>query len=165
LLKKYQAKGLTLIAVPVNQFGGQAPHSSNCERLMLYHKMGTKDFPVLDKVEANGAKAVSFYKFLKAHKKETEGPPAEVAQPPGELGWNYEKFLVDENGQVLGRYASKFDVKDLDSKIQSLLEKSGSTAGSEPQGESKSAASSVLVMRGWALSLAVAALLVLVLTA
>lgn len=88
---------------------------------MIYHKMGMSNFPVLDKVKANGGKTASFYKFLKAHKNHAEGPVGKHSASPGDLSWNYEKFLVDENGQVLGRYTSRFDVKHLESRIQNIL--------------------------------------------
>lgn len=125
MLKKYKAQGLTLIAVPVNQHGAQAPHSSNCERSILYHKMDMQEseFPVLDKVESNGPKAVGFYKFLKAQQPEAEGGVLSLLPKPapGELSWNYEKFLVDGKGQVLGRFTHQVDVKDLEAQIKEIL--------------------------------------------
>jgi len=126
LLNKYQAKGLTLIAVPVNQMGAQAPHSSDCERSILYHKMEMSNFPVLDKVQANGPDAVGFYKFLKAQMPNAEGGVLPMiaenhAVGHGELSWNYEKFLVNQKGQVIGRYTHQVDVKDLESKIKEIL--------------------------------------------
>jgi len=126
LLKKYKAKGLTLIAVPVNQHGAQAPHSSECERSILYHKMGMSesDFPVLDKVESNGANAVGFYKFLKQKMPDAEGGVLSLLpkQPWSELSWNYEKFLVNEEGNVVGRYTHQVDVKDLEDTIKQILD-------------------------------------------
>lgn len=125
MLKKYEAKGLTLIAVPSNDFGEQAPHSSDCEREILYYKMGMSNFPVLDKAEIIGEKAVTYYKFLQHKKQEAEGGVLDsinlVGRAPWDISWNYEKFLVNQNGDVIGRYTHKVDVKDLEGQIQTIL--------------------------------------------
>lgn len=134
-MNKYQASGFTMIAVPVNQFGFQAPHSSKCERAMFYRNVGMNTFPVLDKVKANGPQAVGFYKYLKAQKPEAESSGKEEKHPPakdGELAWNFEKFLVNEEGQVVARYSPDTDVTSMESKIQELV---GSDAASDSQSQ------------------------------
>lgn len=150
MLKQYQADGLQLIAVPCNQFGGQAPHSSSCERAYQYRIMGldgegprwvdsvtnitwsdnTDLYPVLDKVDANGDNEAPFYTFLKA-----QSPISSGVVHPGvnssvianhDVQWNFEKFLVDEEGNVIGRYTPDVDVRDLRHEIEQLLNKPSS---------------------------------------
>jgi len=122
LLNKYGSKGLELIAVPSNQFGEQAPHSSACERAYMYRKMNMQeqDFPILDKVHVNGEKTVPFYRFLKGQHPKAEGgvlPPIALFRgdiPAGDLSWNYEKFFVDENGKVIKRISHAKEVQSPD---------------------------------------------------
>lgn len=80
----------------------------------------------MDKVEVNGKNAVGFYKFLKAQKPDAEGGVMDFIKKnspvaPGEISWNYEKFLVNENGEVVGRYTHQVDVKELEPEIKEKL--------------------------------------------
>jgi len=113
LLKQYQAAGLTLLAFPSNQHGSQAPGTSECERAFGYMKIAVPygAFPIFDKVEVNGPQAAPVYRYLKAHS--TSGK---------EIAWNYEKFLVDGAGRVIGRYSSSTSVLVMEKEIQALLQ-------------------------------------------
>ncbi|GJZ16322.1 probable glutathione peroxidase 5 [Tanacetum coccineum] len=78
LYKKYNTKGLEILAFPCNQFLKQEPASS-------------------EKVRVNGPNAAPIYKFLKASKGTIFG---------SSIKWNFTKFLVDKEGRVIGRYGT-----------------------------------------------------------
>jgi len=96
LHEQYAGQGLTVLGFPCNQFGHQEPGSAEeiagfCER-----QFGVQ-FPMMEKIDVNGANAHPLYRWLEA-------------QAPGLLGskaikWNFTKFLVDRDGQVIRRYA------------------------------------------------------------
>lgn len=108
---------MQLIAVPVNQFGSQAPQSTSCEKKILYKKCGVEDnaFPVLDKVDANGKSAAPFFAWLTS-----QNPPRGGGTGP--LEWNYHKFLIDSEGKLIKRY-KPFDLewKKVGREIERLL--------------------------------------------
>lgn len=108
LWNKYEAQGFTVLAFPCNQFGGQAPGSSDEEREFAYSKFGFQ-FPVFDKIDVKGAATHPLYAFLK--KRQT-----------GEIEWNYTKFLVDRNGIPIRRYKPIADPKNFESDIVAALE-------------------------------------------
>lgn len=96
LHRSYHTKGLTVIGFPCNQFGAQDP-GTNAEigAFCVNHYHIT--FTLMEKIEVNGANAHPLYQWLKL-------------QAPGVLGstgikWNFTKFLVDRQGQVIKRYA------------------------------------------------------------
>jgi glutathione peroxidase len=93
LYEKYRDRGLVVIGVPANNFGGQEPGTdeeikSFCTR--SYHVT----FPMMSKVSVKGADKTPLYQHLT----ESAG---------GEVRWNFTKFLVDRNGKVIGRFESK----------------------------------------------------------
>ena len=94
--QRFIAKGLTVMGFPCNQFGGQDP-GSNEEIGAFCQKNYGVSFPMMAKINVNGADAHPLFQWLKA-------------QAPGILGsegikWNFTKFLVGKDGQVLARYA------------------------------------------------------------
>ena len=96
LHQSHSAKGLTVMGFPCNQFGGQDP-GSNEEIGAFCQKNYGVSFPMMAKINVNGADAHPLFQWLKA-------------QAPGILGsegikWNFTKFLVGKDGQVLARYA------------------------------------------------------------
>jgi len=112
LWQQYQDRGLVVMGFPCNQFGGQEP-GSNEEIASFCELRFQVSFPMFGKVDVNGANAHPLYQHLTAAK-------------PGLLGskgvkWNFTKFLVTPDGQVVGRYAS--NVKPLSSKLTSAIEK------------------------------------------
>ncbi|MCT4640977.1 MAG: glutathione peroxidase [Bacteriovoracaceae bacterium] len=103
LYKEYK-DNLEVLAFPCNQFGAQEPSSSSDIEKFCSLNFNTT-FPIFEKVEVNGKKAHPLYEYLKE-------------QAPGLLGskkikWNFTKFLVDENGNVLKRYAPTVKPKDI----------------------------------------------------
>jgi glutathione peroxidase len=100
LYAKYSKDGLVVIGVPCNQFGKQEPGSEKEIAEFCTSTYGVT-FPMLAKVDVNGAAACPLYKFLTS--KDTN------AKFAGKIGWNFEKFLVSRNGEVVARFASKVD--------------------------------------------------------
>ncbi|MDA0657598.1 MAG: glutathione peroxidase [Planctomycetota bacterium] len=98
LHEKYHEKGLVVLGVPCNQFGGQEPGSPEEIKTFCSTKYGV-DFPLLAKVDVNGDSACDLYKHLTSL--ETK-PTAK-----GKISWNFEKFLVGRDGKVVARYAPK----------------------------------------------------------
>ena len=100
LYEKYGKDGLVVLGVPANEFGGQEPGSNEEIAKFCSSKYGVT-FPMLAKVDVNGNNACPLYKFLTS--KETDPKFA------GKIGWNFEKFLVSRNGEVVARFASDVD--------------------------------------------------------
>jgi glutathione peroxidase len=96
LWKAYEAKGVVILGFPCNQFGSQDP-GNNSEIASFCQLNYGVSFPMMAKVDVNGPAAHPLYKWL-------------VKEAPGILGtksikWNFTKFLVGKDGQVIGRYA------------------------------------------------------------
>jgi glutathione peroxidase len=87
--------GLTVVGFPCNQFGGQEPGTEDEIQDFCSASYGTT-FPMTSKVAVNGRKAHPLWAQL------TTAPDAEGK--PGEVLWNFEKFLVDRSGQVVARF-------------------------------------------------------------
>lgn len=112
LYDKYADQGLVILGFPCNQFGQQEPGTDNDIQSFCETRFGVT-FPLFQKVDVNGANAHPLFQYL-----------TKVA--PGLLGseaikWNFTKFLVDRNGQVVRRYASLTKPEDLEKDIQALL--------------------------------------------
>jgi len=112
LYEKYQSQGFTILGFPCNQFGAQEP--GNDEEIQSFCKL-TYDvtFPVMAKVDVNGDKADPLYNWLKE-------------SAPGILGteaikWNFTKFLVGRNGEVIKRYAPNTEPKEIATDIEKAL--------------------------------------------
>lgn len=112
LYKDYLNQGLVVLGFPCNQFGGQEPGSDQeiQEFCRLNHGVS---FPVLQKIKVNGAEAAPLYEFLKS-------------EAPGLLGskeikWNFTKFLVDRQGQVIKRFAPADSPDKMRAAIESAL--------------------------------------------
>lgn len=109
---RYSSGGLTILAFPCNQFGGQEP-GEDTQILEFCSTNYGVTFPVMSKVQVNGPQADPIYVHLKK-------------QSPGLLGseaikWNFTKFLIDQNGNVLTRYASTTSPSDIARDIEKLL--------------------------------------------
>jgi glutathione peroxidase len=113
LYQKYKAKGFVVLGVPTNDFGGQTPEDDRAMKEFC-SKNYKATFPILTKRTIQGKGKRELYKFL------TEETPKSLQ---GEVGWNFEKFLVNKNGTVVNRFRSSMDPldKDLTSKIEGIL--------------------------------------------
>jgi glutathione peroxidase len=112
LYDEYKDKGFEVLAFPCNQFGQQEPGSeSEIERFCQLNYGVT--FPLFAKVDVNGANAHPLFVYL-------------TEKAPGILGtkaikWNFTKFLVDKNGNVVGRFAPQTKPSELKQEIEKLL--------------------------------------------
>jgi len=112
LHEKYADKGLAILGFPCNQFGHQDP-GSNTEILEFCQLKYDVKFPMFAKIEVNGAGTDPLYKYLKK-------------EAPGLLGseaikWNFTKFLVDRDGNVVERFAPTDTPASIEKKIKALL--------------------------------------------
>eukprot|EP00878_Enallax_costatus_P036590 GHUV01041106.1.p1 GENE.GHUV01041106.1~~GHUV01041106.1.p1 ORF type:complete len:202 (+),score=53.06 GHUV01041106.1:197-802(+) len=122
LYDKYHDDGFNLIAFPCNQFGGQAPGTSEKERQWAFRKFGF-EFDVFDKIEVNGPNAHPLYKFMR-QQQPVSSPGAARPVPrggPGAIEWNYTKFLVNTEGQAVQRYKPGFDPLDFEGDVRLVL--------------------------------------------
>lgn len=112
LHQTYGERGFSVLAFPCNQFGGQEPGSE--EEIQSFCDLNYQtSFPLFSKIEVNGAAGHPLY----AHLKE---------QAPGVLGskrikWNFTKFLVNQQGEVVKRYAPSTKPEAIASDIEALL--------------------------------------------
>lgn len=109
LYDKYKEKGLVVVGVPANEFGKQEPGTDAEIKTFCTTKYNVA-FPIMSKVVVKGDGICPLYKYLT-----TESPK------PGEISWNFNKFLVGKNGEVIERYESK--VKPDDPKLIEAIEK------------------------------------------
>lgn len=121
LLEKYEKSGFSLVAAPCNQFGYQAPGSSEEERQAAIRKFGV-EFPVIDKILVNGPDAHPLYKFLK-RKQPVSVPNAsgKGSLPGGAIEWNYTKFLINRDGIPVKRFKPAFDPLEMEGDVRLLL--------------------------------------------
>ncbi|MEP7339139.1 MAG: glutathione peroxidase [Acidobacteriota bacterium] len=97
IYKQYQSKGLIVLGFPANNFGGQEP-GTEAEIVTFCSKNYGVTFPMFSKLSATGADIHPLYKFLT--EKETNPNFA------GKINWNFNKFLIDKNGNPIARFDS-----------------------------------------------------------
>ena len=112
LYNKYQDQGFEVLGFPCNQFGAQEPGTNEevqsfCD--LTYNVL----FRMFDKIDVNGADASPLFKYLKH-------------ESPGILGteaikWNFTKFLVNKDGQVVKRFASKDGESSIESELLKII--------------------------------------------
>ncbi|KAK9811092.1 hypothetical protein WJX73_001991 [Symbiochloris irregularis] len=124
LYEKYHDDGFELIGFPCNQFGGQAPGTSQEERDYAFGKFGF-EFPVMDKIDVNGDQAHPLYRFLK-ERQPGSGSIMTAGGEKGKIEWNYVKFLVGRDGQPMRRYGPQYDPSKFEDDVRLLL------AGKDP---------------------------------
>ena len=105
-------KDLQVIGFPCNQFMGQEPGTN--EEIQTFCK--TKydvNFPVMKKIEVNGSKTHPLYEYLKSEK---TGILTEA------IKWNFTKFLVDRNGNVIKRYSPQTEPSEIEEELKDIIE-------------------------------------------
>ena len=112
LHQKYRDQGLVILGFPCNQFGSQEP-GGNDEIATFCQKNYGVTFPMFAKVDVNGSDTAPIYQDLKA-------------EAPGLLGtrnikWNFTKFLIGRNGEIINRYAPTTKPEDLEEDICTAL--------------------------------------------
>ena len=111
LYRKYKEQGFVVLDFPCNQFLGQAPGSDTEINSFCTLKYDTT-FPRYKKIAVNGKEACPLYVYLKERQKGKLG---------SNIKWNFTKFLIDKEGNVVERFAPTVKPEDIDEKIQKLL--------------------------------------------
>lgn len=112
LHQDYADKGVVILGVPCNQFGAQEP--GNADEIASFCSTTYEvSFPILEKVDVNGSNAHPLYQWLKNQK-------------PGLLGtegikWNFTKFLINKQGEVVDRFAPQTTPDDLRKELDKLI--------------------------------------------
>ena len=112
LYQKFKDRNFEILAFPCNQFGAQEP-GTDAEIASFCKTNYDVSFPLFSKVDVNGATAAPLYKYLKS-------------EVPGVLGteavkWNFTKFLVDKDGQVLKRFAPTDSPEAIGKELEKIL--------------------------------------------
>ena len=112
LHQQFAGRGLAVLGFPCNQFGGQDPGSNDEIASFCQLNYGVS-FPMMARIDVNGADAAPLYRWL-------------TAEAPGILGtkaikWNFTKFLIGRDGQVIRRYAPTDKPASLAQDIEAAL--------------------------------------------
>tara|TARA_R110000796_G_scaffold14011_19_gene45666 strand:- start:15167 stop:15697 length:531 start_codon:yes stop_codon:yes gene_type:complete len=111
LHQEYKDQGLEILAFPCNQFGHQEP--GNADEIKNFCSLNYDvSFPLMEKIEVNGDNADPLWKYLKSEKSGLLG---------SRIKWNFTKFLVDREGNVVARYGPAVKPEQLKSEIEALL--------------------------------------------
>ncbi len=112
LHRKFHERGLSVLGFPCNQFGGQEP--GNQDEIKSFCSLSYDvTFPMFEKVDVNGANTHPLYKALK------KGAPGLLGTES--VKWNFTKFLVDANGNVVKRYAPTDTPEAIGADIERML--------------------------------------------
>lgn len=112
LFQQYREQGFEVLAFPCNQFGAQEP--GNASEIAEFCKVNFGlTFPLMEKVDVNGDDASPLFDWMKAEKPGLMGSKA--------IKWNFTKFLIDREGNVVKRYAPTDAPKSIAKDIEKLL--------------------------------------------
>ena len=134
MYSKYHEKGFEVIDVPCNQFAGQTPGTDEEIHDFCTINFGT-EFPQMKKSDVNGENAIELFKYLKSQKGfEGFGKGVKAIAMNAmlakidkdyknnpEIKWNFTKFIVDRNGNVVARFEPTEDMKKVEECVVSLL--------------------------------------------
>ncbi len=133
LYEKYRDRGFEILDFPCNQFAGQAPGSDDEIHEFCTARYKTS-FDQLKKIEVNGENESPLYTFLKAEAPEEEvsgiknkaamkmiSSISKTAKNPGDIRWNFTKFLVGRDGKVVKRYAPVYGADVIEADLIQLL--------------------------------------------
>lgn len=111
IYQQYHAQGFAVVGFPCNQFGSQDPGSAEEIGAFCQRNYGVS-FPMMAKIDVRGSAAHPLYQYLT---KETKGFLGDG------IKWNFTKFLIGKNGEVLNRYAPKTKPEKIASDIEKAL--------------------------------------------
>jgi glutathione peroxidase len=131
LYKKYRSRGFEILDFPCNQFGGQAPEDDAGITEFCTANYGAT-FPRFAKIEVNGENTDPLFVWLKENAPEEKADevsrafeerikPFSPFTQPGEIKWNFGKFLIDREGNIRIRYSPAAVPEELEGDIESLL--------------------------------------------
>ena len=103
IYKKYEDQGFVVLGFPCNQFGKQEPGSEADIKKFCSTEFNVS-FPMFSKIEVKGDGAADLYKYLTSKEVKPAGK--------GKVGWNFEKFLIDRNGQLVSRFSPQTKPSD-----------------------------------------------------
>ena len=112
MYEQYKDKGFVIVGFPANDFGAQEP-GTNAQIKEFCSATYDVKFPMMGKITVKGKDIAPLYKFLT--EKETAGDFA------GPIEWNFDKFLVDRNGNVIARFGNQ--TKPQEAKVTAAVEK------------------------------------------
>lgn len=112
LHNEYKDSGFSVLAFPCNQFGAQEP-GSTADIVDFCTTRFQTTFPLFEKIDVNGDNAHPLYKHLKSTVKGIMGTER--------IKWNFTKFLINREGEVVARYGSQKKPADIAKDISSLL--------------------------------------------
>lgn len=112
LYEKYKDQGLVILGFPCNQFGSQEQGSADEISSFCEVNYGVS-FPMFEKIEVNGENAAPLFKDLKEQAKGFLGSRA--------IKWNFTKFLINRQGDVVGRFAPTDKPEKMEKQIKALL--------------------------------------------
>ena len=110
--KKYSDQGFVILGFPCNQFGGQEPGSDEEIKQFCTSKYAVT-FPMFDKIEVNGPNRHPLYVML----------AGDSSPFPGNIHWNFTKFVIGKDGKILNRFDSKVkpDSPEVTAAIEAAL--------------------------------------------
>ena len=135
LYEKYRGEGLEILDFPCNQFGNQAPGSDEEIASFCDSRYGIT-FPQFAKIDVNGENALPLYQYLQKEKGFAGFSPAHQLTPVLEdmlaqkdpnyknapdIKWNFTKFLIDRQGNVVARFGPTEDIETVENSIKELL--------------------------------------------
>ena len=134
MYEKYHDRGLEIIDVPCNQFAGQTPGTDDEIHEFCTLKYNTQ-FPQMKKSDVNGENALDLFKYLKSQKGfEGFGKGAKALAMAAvlktvdkdyknnpDIKWNFTKFVIDREGNVVARFEPTQDMKDLEKLVSELI--------------------------------------------
>jgi glutathione peroxidase len=112
LYETFRDRGLVVLGFPCNQFGTQEPGSEAEIKTFCETRYGVT-FPMFKKIEVNGGNRHPLYAFLTEQPTQPDGP--------GDIQWNFAKFLIDRSGRVAARFAPP--TKPVSDEVVSAIEK------------------------------------------
>ena len=112
LYNELNDEGFVVLGFPCNQFGKQDPNSNSQIKEFCQLNYGVS-FPMFSKIEVNGESTHPLFRYLKRNARGILGSQS--------IKWNFTKFLVNQNGNVVKRYASKTTPEELKDDINALL--------------------------------------------
>lgn len=111
LYKDYKDKGFEIIGFPCNQFGGQDPDGE--EEIATFCELNYGvTFPMMSKINVNGKEEHPLYTYLKSEKGGVLGD---------KIKWNFTKFLISKEGEVVDRFAPQKEPEEIREDIEKLL--------------------------------------------
>lgn len=131
---KLKDKGLEILDIPCNQFGHQAPGTDEEIHQFCTVKFGA-DFPQFKKSDVNGANELPLYTWLKSEKPCQGGYDEKLAgvmeklyneanpepRKKDDIQWNFTKFLINREGQVVSRFEPIVDMKEVEKQVEAAL--------------------------------------------